>query len=308
MDTFLRGKPSYRKRSPVASLEVYIDSRNIGHTSLHVLFEAMELMPTIVFKPDDSIVSYCVTVIRKLAKFSGEDFMRELLPNARGKGKLKSLSLDEDLNLLLRPQLGYLTSFPALDPIVRNALYEFWQTVPVNHVFLQLLPLASDLSKIPRHPDDSQCDRNHPFWQRYPHKSFIHSVRFLGPGLGPGDDFIVHPSRFVLPEGYGFTEIGVNEQELRKQTDAGVWVQLVAPGDDEFHIRIEGPDEYTHEYVDGDFVEEEPDGDGDSDEGDDNGFLEKYEDVSEITHCLEDAKIPLQDLLGDVYPGFRGLL
>ncbi|KAL1848167.1 hypothetical protein Daus18300_013681 [Diaporthe australafricana] len=86
---------------------------------------------------------------------------------------------------------------------------------------------------------------------------------------------------------------------------AAVWLQLVAPEDDEFHIRIEGPDQCPHEHADEDFPEN---GDGDGDEDDDSYAQEEDEDLPDQVCCLEeDMKIPLQDPLEDVYVGFNGV-
>lgn len=97
--------------------------------------------------------------------------------------------------------------------------------------------------------------------------------------------------------------IGVNEQQLRDITGAAVYLQLVAPEDDEFHICIEGPDEYPHEYVDEDWNEvtiTEVSGDSDYYDDDDGALstiLSNADDGDEDTagRLKEDMGIPLQD-------------
>ncbi|KAI7783465.1 hypothetical protein LA080_011812 [Diaporthe eres] len=290
-----------RKGYPISSLGVSISPEITDKTSLHILFEAAAFFSDIYLKVLRSGSERLEKVVRQLVEFSRGKFVRELLPNA---GRLKSLFLDKDFNLWLCPQPGYLSSFPALDPAVRDSLYQLWNSVHVRHIFLELFP--SPVGKRLRRANSHHCDPRHPIWQNPPHRSFIHSIRRSDSCR----DFIIQPFLFVLPEGHNLTEIGVNEQQLRRRVKVPVWLQLVAPEDDDFHIRIEGPYEYPYEHTDEDFsedvdtVEENHHSDGGSDEGDDSCSHEGDEVIRDVAYCLEDGKIPLQDLLETEYAGF----
>jgi hypothetical protein len=249
----------------------------IDSCSLHQILEAYSLFPkftrTVIERHVDEF-------FQKLVNFYEKGFLRELLPSGGGAGKIQELFLDRTFNLWVHPAPGYLSSFPSLDPDLRNSLYELWNSLPVRSIYLELLPYEGGESS------SYQCEVGYRFWKKLPHRSFIQSVR-LGPGA-----FLIKPHPFVLPEEYSLMNIGVNEQQLRDVTGAAVYLQLVAPEDDEFHIRIEGPHEYPHEYVDEDWNEiTVTEASGDSDYDTDDGAL------STILSNAEDEYTPMRTVV-----------
>jgi len=330
--------PSSRRGPPVHSALVSITAETIARISLHVFHENeaqfVQFGSQLAFQiprngwgkhdEDKRRRKHWESTFMKLNRLYAKGFMKQLVPGAQGAGKMKELFLDRDMNIRLHPTPEYLSSYPALDSDIRHTLYELWSSIDVGAIHLLVLPLGDEEKGIQE--DKKHCKLTHPFWQRSPHKSHIHSVRrfdFDKSNYKSGYSFIVRPSRYVLPEGYDLNDIGVNEQKLHAAGGAAVYMQLVSPEDDEFHIRLEGPGEYFYDKVDEDFtlpiVETDvimkdvmedaassvgDNEDDDNESGDDSDLALDhmcldYEDEDEtmIPLLKEDMKVPLEVLM-----------
>jgi hypothetical protein len=272
MATFFDGRgehivPDERRGPPVNLARVSVTAGTVARISLLELQKAEKLFTRFICnvtldgwgqqKRDKEERDRWISAFRQLNTLFRDGSLRELLPGTTGAGKMEGLFMDRHRNIRLHPTPEYLSSYPALDPGIRNALFELWSSAPVLSIHLLVLPFGSH-SHVWNPRDffkDENCELTHPFWRRFPHRSHISSVCFAHfDGRRSAYSFLVKPFPYVLPEGYSLKGIGINEQEIRETWGAAVYVQLAGPEDDEFNIRLEGPDEFFYDQEDGDFM------------------------------------------------------
>lgn len=306
-----------RKAWPAHRVSLVVDPASISHTSLHIMYEASKLLPGFDFSDPCDIWDddeegkrqrwLWSTAFRALHQLYYQGLITELLPGAAGAGKMDGLFIDYERNLWLHPAPGYLSSSPALDPALRNSLYELWCCVPVRFIYLLLIP-SEKRRPVPR--------MTHQFRQHLRYKNFIRSVRHLEE---PADAFIVQPCSSVLPEEYSLANLCGNQRHLRKFTGLAVYMQLVSPDDDEFPIRLEGPHN-PQQPVDEDFrvagtdatmtdpsatfdSDDDDESDEDDESDDDDTALDPMSksDIinleKDLTVSLESLGVPVADLL-----------
>ncbi|KAG7402529.1 hypothetical protein Forpe1208_v017144 [Fusarium oxysporum f. sp. rapae] len=247
-----------RLRPPVNPIDVRLTAENLIRVSLYELYEAgatfsrykAELGANVRLggcgeqKVSKEETKRRHSVFKRLDTLIFNGPLRELLPGTKGTGKIGSIFMDQYTNIWLHPTPEYLSSNPALDPGLREALYELWTSAAVKSLNLLFLPLReSDGEGILPLDYEPRCQLSGPFWNQHPHKSHILSVKSIERYKHKHrivSAFVVKPKGYVLPEGYSLKEIGINEEKIHAAGGAAVYLQLVGAEDQKFDIQLEG--------------------------------------------------------------------
>lgn len=266
LTTFFPGRaerivPVERWGSPVNYACVYLTAKTLARISVHELHEAggafHRCKSKLVYRVGkdgwgnqnggEEQRSLWESAFQQLNTLLFNDPRKELRPVA---GKIEALFIDRHRNIRLHPTPQYLSSYPNLDPHMRNAIYDLWSSVSVGSIQLLVVPPHDGGKGIRQYENGEHCKLTHPFWKKHPHRSHIHSVWYAKPNYQGGLSFVVNPKDYVLPEGYSLKEIGINEQKILEAGGATVYVQLVSAKDKEFNIRREDPERSDNDEED----------------------------------------------------------